>query len=348
MEPCQNQIPAQKNNRTCLEIGSEFWDVPVTEKQNSLFLESIQWFLSGRSALQAIIAELGETWSVSLPSWCCDSMIKPFVDANLSIKFYPVVVENGELVQEIRTDTDVMFLMDYFGYNTPTSGLIDYHGIIIRDVTHSLFSSTYYDADYYFGSLRKWCGVWTGGYAWTKDGHPLPLETAKDRGYVALRDKAMGHKREYIEDGLGDKGYLDSYAAAEECLAAVGIAPAAERDVTMARHLDVKLIKDRRRANAAVLRAAFPDWLVFPNLAPTDTPMFVPVLVPDGKRDDLRRYLINHEIYCPIHWPVSKYHRLDERTGYIYQNELSLVCDQRYTEEDMNRMVETIKMFMED
>ena len=63
------------------EIGSEFWNVPVIEKSNGLFPESTQWFISGRSALQAIIKELGKPRNVSLPAWCCDSVIKPFVDA---------------------------------------------------------------------------------------------------------------------------------------------------------------------------------------------------------------------------------------------------------------------------
>lgn len=76
--------------------------------------------------------------------------------------------------------------------------------------------------------------------------------------------------------------------------------------------------------------------------------MFVPVLVPGGKRDELRRYLIKNEIYCPVHWPVSDYHRLDNKEQFIYDNEISLVCDQRYTEEDMYRMVKKIKAFWKE
>lgn len=329
------------------EIGSEFWDVPVIEKQNELFPESAQWFLSGRSALHAIIAELGVARSVSLPSWCCDSMIKPFVDVGYAIHFYPVVVENGELVKEVKTDTDVLFLIDYFGYTGPQPDRSGYRGVVIRDVTHTLFSSSYYDADYYFGSLRKWCGVWTGGYAWSKDGHRLENGTPNS-DYITFRSRAMEMKKAYIEVGQGDKGYLKVYDAAEDCLETVGIASAIERDVELAKWLDVETIRARRRDNAEVLRHAFPDWLIFPTLAPTDTSMFVPVLVPDGKRDALRRYLKKHEIYCPIHWPVSEYHKLNERTAHIYQNELSLVCDQRYTEEDMNRMVDTINAFWKE
>lgn len=282
-----------------------------------------------------------------MPSWCCDSMIKPFVDAHYSINFYPVYFDRG-VVQEVELNADVLFMIDYFGYTVTTPDLSGFKGVVIRDVTHSLFSSTFSDADYYFGSLRKWSGVWTGGYAWTRDGHRLEAGDENDQGYVNLRQRAMAEKTEYIRGTREDKGYLKIFDEAEEALERVGIVPAADRDVGLAQRLNVEEIRDIRRANAEVLRNAFPDWLIFPCLLSTDVPMFVPVLVPDGKRDSLRRYLIKNEIYCPVHWPVSEYHKLDERTAYIYQNELSLVCDQRYTEDDMYRMVETIKEYMEE
>lgn len=329
------------------EIGSEFWDVPTIDQQNNLFPESVQWFLSGRSALHAIIKELGAVRSVSLPSWCCDSMIKPFVDAHYSINFYPVYFERG-LVQEVDLNTDVLFLMDYFGYSTPIPALSGYNGVIIRDVTHSLFSSSYSDADYYFGSLRKWCGLWTGGYTWTRDGHVIAVEDENDQGYIELRQRAMAEKAEYISGARKDKGYLKIFDKAEEALEHMRIVPAANRDVRLAQRLNVEEIRNRRRANAEVVRNAFPDWLIFPDISSTATPMFVPILVPNGKRDELRHHLINNEIFCPVHWPVSDYHRLDSNEQFIYDNELSLVCDQRYTEEDMYRMVETIKAFWKE
>lgn len=329
------------------EIGSEFWDVPTSNEPNVLFPESTQWFLSGRSALQAIIKELGGARSVSLPSWCCDSMIKPFVDAGLEVHFYPVYWQGG-VVQELNLDDDVLFLMDYFGYTGRQPDFSSYKGVIIRDVTHSLLSSSYSDADYYFGSLRKWCGVWTGGYAWTRDGHRLIEENGDDFGYIPLRERSMQLKNSYIHGwGVTDKEYLKLFNEAEDALESVGIASGDGRDIDLAMRLDADFIKARRRVNAEVLRNAFPAWLVFPELSPMDTPMFVPILVPDSRRDELRRYLVKNEIYCPIHWPVSEYHKLDERAKNIYKNELSLICDQRYTEEDMHRMVETIKLFME-
>lgn len=329
------------------EIGSEFWDVPIIARQNNIFQESTQWYLSGRSALQAIIADLGEVRSVSLPAWCCDSMVKPFIDAGIAVHFYSVYWQNG-LIQEISLEDDALFLMDYFGYTGKQPDLSDYKGVVIRDVTHSLFSATYSDADYFFGSLRKWCGVWTGGYAWTRDGHRLKSGDCDHNQYIVLRENAMREKSEYISGNRKDKGYLKIFGAAEDCLETVCIAPAADRDVALAKHIDAEYIAECRRANAEVLRKAFPVWLIFPERVHSDVPMFVPVLVPDGKRDNLRRHLIKKDIYCPIHWSVSQYHRLNERTSSLYENELSLVCDQRYTEADMNRMVEIIEQFMEE
>ncbi len=331
------------------EIGSEFWDVPMAEKKNGLFPKCTQWYLSGRSALQAIIAELGDIRSVSLPSWCCDSMVKPFAEVGVNINFYKAAVENNALVQKIEYDSDVLFLMDYFGYTAPAPDVSGFKGIIIRDVTHSIFSASYSDADYYFGSLRKWCGVWTAGYAWTNDGHPLPIKQNDDLGYTLLRDKAMQLKNSYIHGlGVTDKGYLQFFDEAEEILEKVGIVSAADRDVMLASKLDVEYIRQRRRVNAEVLRSAFADWLIFSEKKESDCPMFVPVLVPNGKRDELRRFLISNNIYCPIHWPVSEYHRLTKQEKFLYENELSLVCDQRYTEDDMRRVVQIIKSFTEE
>ncbi len=339
------------------EIGGEFWDVPVVQKNNDLFPESTQWFLSGRSALTAIIRDIKRKkrgHSVAMPSWCCDSVIIPFLREGLEVHFYPVYW-NSNLIQEITMDSDVLFLMDYFGYSSPVPDISGYSGSIVRDATHSIFSATYDDADYYFGSLRKWCGVWTGGYAWSRDGHVFTMEEADDHGYTILRERAMrlknGCMNGFIDNeefGISDKGYLKIYREAEECLETIGIAPAADRDIWLAERLDVEMIKARRRDNARILRSAFSNLLIFPEMNCTDCPMFVPILVPDGKRDALHRYLIQHEIYCPIHWPVSEHHKLGGRESFLYQNELSLVCDQRYTDADMYRMIDTIERFWEE
>ena len=69
-----------------------------------------------------------------------------------------------------------------------------------------------------------------------------------------------------------------------------------------------------------------------------DCPLFVPIIIQEGKRDMLRKKLVQNNIYCPIHWPKPN---ADCKSN-LYDIELSLICDQRYTENDMQRIVEVL------
>lgn len=315
------------------EIGSEFWDVPYLETQNIIFPDNTNWFISGRSALQAIIAE-NSFKTASVPDWCCDSMILPFLRSGVSVSFYDA------LNPPDRFETDAILVMDYFGYSTDKS-FNGYKGTVIRDITHSLFSKKYDDADYCFGSLRKWTGFLTGGFAW---GFNSPVKYDTDGAeYKKIRQKAMEDKFLYLSGKIGSKDYLNTFSEAEDIIENIGIAPSCERDVELAGKLDVAFIKETRRKNAQVLLNDFSDVAIFPEIKPDDCPMFVPIRVKD--RDGLRKWLIQNEIYCPVHWPISKYHVISDRTRRLYDEELSLVCDQRYNEKDMQRIIDTIKSY---
>ena len=329
------------------EIGSEFWSVPTGRTENGFFSENTQWFLSGRSALACILADIrGKTAAktAALPAWCCDSMILPFLAAEFSVRFYPVYAENGGFVQDLSAaeGCDVVLTMDYFGYTGESTAPAD--TIVIRDLTHSVFSKVYDDAHYCFGSLRKWAGFYTGGFGWGFEVPDLP----ENEAYVALRRDAMEEKNRYILGESNSKDYLAVFADGEELLEDSSPACGAERDMLLAKKLDVDFIRRKRTENATQLLEAFSDIAVFPEMKETDCPLFVPILVPQGERDALRKYLIEHRIYCPVHWPMTDQHRIDERSAAIYQNELSLVCDQRYDASDMERIIETVKNFWKE
>ncbi len=327
------------------EIGSEFWSIPVSDEPTDIFTKSTAWFMSGRHALSSIIAEIKAKKNVRtalLPSWCCDSMILPFIRSGIEIDFYPVYQKNGTLVQDVGSarEYDILLLMDYFGY---TSDTVVYEGrpIVIRDVTHSFFSKTYNDADYYFGSLRKWCGFATGGFAFGTTASSLP---ANDK-YVSLRKSAMRAKSEYIHGSSESKSFLSVFADAEEYLEESCVSGADRTEIELASKLDVDFIKAQRRKNAVVLLESLADVAIFPFLQENDCPLFVPISVPEDDRGALRQFLIEKKIYCPVHWPISKYHKLNEQTEKIYKSELSIVCDQRYGENDMHRVASAIKKY---
>ena len=301
------------------EIGSEFWDIPICEEKNDIFPESTRWFLSGSTALKYVIQD-AEMKSVSMPRWCCESMIAPFEEAEIEVSFYE---------GQPDTNADAIFLMDYFGYTGQSSVPEGYGGIVIRDMTHSVFSETYSDADYYFGSLRKWAGFWTGGFAWGDWKKNTPIAPCDDH-YVSLRKAAMEGKKAYIEGRTDSKDYLDIFEEANRYLKTARICAAHPADIDAAEHFDWQLVKKIRRENAKLLLTGVEG--IFP-LKENDCPLFVPILV--EKRDELRKYLIDNQIYCPAHWP-----RCD-----LEGHELSLVCDQRYGAEDMRRILKVLQDF---
>ena len=316
------------------EIGSEFWTVPAAG-ENSLFPVDTHWFRSGRSALTAILRE-NDFKKAALPEWCCDSMIAPFLEEGIQVVFYP------SFGSPAGTGADVALVMDYFGWDRggDASG---FSGTVIRDLTHSILRPEHKPADYYFGSLRKWAGFWTGGFTWGLRTVPV-MECVKD-GYEALRRQAMENKNDYILEKSQSKDYLGVFSRAEDLLELPGVFPPAERDIELARKLDVRSIRERRRANAQVLLDRLGHMALFPELSEEDCPLFVPILTEE--RAALRRHLIGNEVYCPVHWPLTPLHAEDMDRREIYDRELSLVCDQRYGPEDMVRVADLVKAFFE-
>ena len=329
------------------ELGSEFWNIPIMDTPNHVFPEDASWFLSGRIALMHVIEDIRATRSIktaALPSWCCETMIYPFTEAGIDVRFYPVFVEDGRLVQKPRDDCDVLLVMDYFGFSSSDDHSSS-RSVVIRDVTHSLFSNQHADAQYYFGSLRKWTGIATGGFAWGAF-CTGPPECGTDAVYVDLRRRAMREKAAYIAGRRSDKGFLSVFASAEERLGKVRhLCGASKKDIYLAKHLDADALCQRRRENAAVLLEALYDVAVFKGISDNDCPLFVPILIKD--RDALSRHLIQNGIFCPAHWPLSPLHEVNEKEAQLYREELSVLCDQRYTPADMCRIVETIKTFGE-
>ena len=80
-----------------MEIGSEFWDAPLTEKQNNLCSGNAYNTLSGRTALEVIARDLKAergAKSVYMPAYCCDSMIAPFEKNGYEVNLTRLIAES--------------------------------------------------------------------------------------------------------------------------------------------------------------------------------------------------------------------------------------------------------------
>lgn len=337
------------------EIGSEFWD-SGPQKKNSVYL------LSGRTALDFILRDILKTQTVQLahlPSYCCHTMVEPFFRNGIPVKFYDVFIDDkGRLtagVPEIE-DNEIFYYMTYFGFQKlnglDVSSNLKKTGVCIEDTTHSCMSGGSNSiADFSYASYRKWTGFEGIGIAKKKEGVFVEIPHTENSKYTSMRRQAFSMKRQFISFGSGCKErFLSLFDDAERLLENdyVGYKPSAE---TMANFLvlDKVAITEARRKNAAILIKELKDIpeveLMFSRIEQDDVPLFVPILV-KSNRAELRKNLIDNNIYCPTHWPLSDYHKgISKRAEVIYSQELSLVCDQRYGSDDMERTVECIRKF---
>lgn len=346
-----------------MEIGSEFWGVPLSEKENNLLCGNVRNALSGRTALELVARDLRQergAKSIYMPAYCCESMMEPFKKQGYVIKLYAVEPYSKTIHRQIFTDhgCDAILLMDYFGFEaeeTSVFAMIEkLRGTaVILDKVQTAFTKTAAEeyADYTVTSWRKWffscaatadkkCGEWL-----------VPEADAENERYISLRRNAARLKADYIEKGIGAKPkFLVQFGEAEELLDTdFSSYSAEEQSLDELKHADVDLIVSRRRENAKLIM----DWLkdmpqeiirpLFAELSDRDVPLFVPVLVRKELRDKLRHYLIENDVYCPVHWPSEL-----GGANILYDGELSLVCDQRYGYEDIEREMNLIREFLID
>lgn len=327
------------------EIGGEFWLEET--KSKSTIQDNCAYLLSGRTALDFIIKDIKAQrrfLSVSLPSYCCESMIEPFERNGIDVQYYKVH-EYGIDYRCSRT-YDAVLLLDFFGYEMPENKAIaqsehEAGHIVIYDSSHKI-NGACISADYTFCSYRKW--LYCNFATVRKEGGSFIISTPtwENKRYCDTRNLAAQLKANFIAGNNQDKqDFLRLYSMSEDILSDDYVDYAG-----VPLDVDVEAIIAARRTNAQYLIDKLQDLsgieLWRPEIKPNDAPLFVPILVKNGHRDALKHYLLNHSIYCPVHWPQSEHHRGCKD---LYDKELSLICDQRYSMEDMNREIAVIKNF---
>lgn len=337
-------------SRKRIEIGSEFWfedDLPqVISDRDGVYV------LSGRTAIDLIIQDILASRKVSnvyMPAWGCDSMIAPFTDRGIKQDFYDVRFGTGlQYYVDENHQADIFYMTDYFGYeNTINLDIVKQYknkgAVILYDRTHSFLMNNdpYLElADYSFASIRKWMGVIGGAVV-----ERVKDVVLKPCPYLSPKETAMRMKQAYMAggDSVDKQEFLKLYGEFGHHLAE-DYRDYAMDDLSYAiyKTIDFEAMKAQRRANAQYLHEHLNIKILSP-LTSNACPLFVPVLFPTKEeRDRMRKKLIEAEIYCPIHWPKPTQIPADFEANKIYDNELSLICDQRYNTEDIARMAAVI------
>lgn len=343
---------------TYSEIGSYFWlDGKEGKKKGIDWLPTVSdscFTFSGRNAIDVAIRDILREHQINkiyAPSYCCVSMLQSFIDRGLKVEFYQISFKNGKFNYEIPTagKNDVVLIMSYFGLDSPIaheviSAVHNKGAIVIEDITHSLLrnEATSGMSDYLVASLRKWFAIPTGGWVGKRNGSLAEKPHMDSNHAVVEKISGMREKYDYLMGKIGEKeNFLLTQAKFDNDLIHVDrMLKIDDMSLSILEGADVAVAINQRRKNAEVLINGVSGLNIcaLPDIDLTvDTPLFVPIFLETEQRDSLRKHMIEKGIYCPIHWP-----EVMGAPASVRENELSLICDQRYSEGDMQVIVNAI------
>lgn len=347
-----------------MEIGSEYWEFDGELNSNNKEFwkigQDVKFTLSGRTAIYFVLKNIllkNNVQKVYMPAYSCSSMAQPFEELGIEIEYYDVYYNEG-LKYNINLDEecDIFFAMNYFGYSETNmekyiQEFKEKGKIIIEDITHSILTNKRYSkySDYVVGSLRKWFPISSGGIAVSMNSEfDIDLKDASNEKLIDVKSKAMQNKKQYIKDNAGPKEeFLNQYAKSDEILDDdYKDYPIDSKSFEIIMGIDLENIKNQRRRNVEIiyskLKNNYKINFLVEKYSEDDCLLFVPILLNNELRNSLRKYLIQNQVYLPIHWS------LEEKINNIFTQELSLVCDQRYTEEQILEYIELVIEFLKN
>lgn len=305
----------------------------------------------GRTCLYTILNALKLSGAdinggVLLPDYICSSVAGVPGELGMEVKHYHINAfyepDYSSIKGQLKSSR-VILLVTYFGM-VDVDGTIrkirsEFPGavIIVDDVMNCYGFGGHADYDYCFTSYRKWFPVPDGAEIMQKDG-TLHLEEFKgEAAYVAY--KIAGNLLKNYRGVVGDQACLGLLEAGEAMMDEGYLFHGSSASAQLLSLVDYEAAKDRRMRNAKALHNGLVKMGVKHLYKEGRAPLFVPIAV--RGRDGLRKAFFENGIFTPVHWPLKD--RALQGSNDLYGNELSLICDQRYDEGDMDEILGVLR-----
>ena len=355
------------------ELGNIDSDVLKIELENKISelsgFENTYLMCSGREAIEAVIIDIerkvkNKSKVCILPIYTCDTVIIPFVKHGWEVYFYSIRKDLSICIQEFEKILDtvkpaVLLLHSYYGVDT-LAGVRkkvneykrEHNTFVIEDMTHSLgrlCSINCKIADYYVGSLRKWFDIPDGAFVSTNFKMKFKLKDEKEF-FIKDKIKAQTLKRQYLDGNntIEKNVFLTLNKKAENYLYENdSICEMSFFSRERMQHICIEKILEKRKENSIYLEKELSAMHAIKCVLEMDdaSPIYFPIYVEN--REKLQEWLKVNDIFAPVLWsiPEEVKEKLDEDGTYIFEHLLALPCDQRYSIEDMKRIVTCIQEY---
>ncbi len=340
-------------------IGGEF-DVDIQglkyRQPNYSQLEGIYKYASGRSALYYILFDGKERYGVSkvlFPDYLCSSILLAAKEAELEVVFYNLnaALELDEKAFANQYDEKcAVLLINYFGLKDLSSQIayvrsLNQDAVIIEDDVQAYyeFLKPQNDANYKFTSLRKTLACPDGGLVKTENALSNVTTHNKFHQYKLAGSILKSLRQpEYYDDEV----YLSMFEKGEDMIDAEIASGMSEMSSEILSKLDTNRLGIIRKRNARTILNGL-ESLGIASILPVSEehfPLFVPIYLED--RNKVRKYMFQHNVFCPVHWPLEGMNV--KKGAEMAAHELSIIVDQRYTNKDMEYILELLEKSVND
>jgi dTDP-4-amino-4,6-dideoxygalactose transaminase len=298
-------------------------------------------FSSARGAILALKNQL-ESKTIWLPEIYCDVF-----DALSFIRYYELVEDSFDPAFSTESyeieENDLVIVVDYFGVEPSnefisfTKSRSDVHWV--QDATQSLSPRLFW-GDFTIFSPRKLFGVMDGGIVvansnmiQNNDDYPklIPIHDAKS--HIAAIGKALDLRGQFAD--VWYKINLE-----EERDLVLEICKSSKLTSWQIGHFDHEEMSRKRINNFRILEKSLHE-IALPGLAFSEqsVPFGFPISV--SHRDLIQSELAKQGIYCAVHWKNSNLKKSDRQIRHE-DSQLTLPCDHRYDDHDMDRLVTAV------
>lgn len=276
---------------------------------------------------------------VYIPYYTCEVMLEPLKKCNVDYVFYHIN-EQLEPIEETYQlqPTEAFLYTNYYGLKQRcVERLAEQYGKqLIVDNAQAFFAEPLEGIDTFY-SARKFFGVADGAYLYTDA--QLDMEFEQDQSY-----QRMSHLLMRADIGA-EVGYGE-FRKNDDLLIDNPIRLMSNLTEKILCSIDYESIKQQRRSNYMQLDEQLRNKNgIHLTMDEDAVPMVYPYLTDDAT---LRQRLIDNRIYVARYWPnVLNWCRPRDIEKTLAKDMIPLPIDQRYGEEDMKKVIETIYGFCE-
>lgn len=306
--------------------------------ENTGYHQSAQLYQSARAAFRALL-QAGRPTRVFIPKYICDAIIPPLHEEKINYEWYELDASLDVPNSVALKDDEWLLYVNYFGVcQAQVERLLERYPSkqIVFDFSQAFFDLSKPHALATIYSPRKFFGVPDGGLLLSSiDVSPPQVQDTKSQYRMSHLLKRLWGKPE--------RGYPD-YLLAEDSLEDSTPMLMSGLTQSLLRSIDYQSIQETRTQNFNYLHTRLESKNA---LVINETNLVAPLCYPFlTKNKRLRNFLLENRVFIPKFWGDAEKRMSTEWSEKMINGLLPLPIDQRYGQEEMERIISLITEFL--